>query len=194
MTNAKDIDIAWDRVGGQPQGAPTLWRTAIPDGWLVCLEGAAAGPLTFVRDPEHAWGATSTSTGGAPAEPALPPRSDRVVASPGIGIATTEAELAAFDVLKEMSGESRLAYTDTQTYFAVHLGNPMKWLVRIVFAASESWVGFCIDDDEGAALAQEHNIQLLDANFLAKVRVAIAHPDDLRPLLPLLQAALRQAR
>ncbi len=209
-SNAKpsstDKELSWERRVGSPQGAPTLWRTEIPEGWLVCLEGAVGNSLTLIRDPLHEWSSGTIDDDEAKEELAEEhvsvhlqkeeheKRSDRVIASPGIGIATTEAEIAAFDVVKALTGESRLAYTDTQTYFAIHLGNPMKWIARIAFSSRESWVGFCLDEKEGKKLAAKHNIELLPPNFLSKVRVGIAHPDDLNRLAPLLEKALQKVR
>ncbi len=84
---------------------------------------------------------------------------------------------------------SRLAYTDTESFFVVHLGSPLSWALRIAFVASnESWISFNLSPEEAQRLAP--NVRFLDPGFGGDVRAACDHPDDLRTLAPLVVAAL----
>jgi hypothetical protein len=46
---AREPRLEWDQV---KTSDPTVWRAAVPGGWLVALNGSS---LTFVPDPKHQW-------------------------------------------------------------------------------------------------------------------------------------------
>jgi len=60
-------------------------------------------------------------------------------------IETTQDELEGFEIINEVLADnipdgSRLAYTDRQKYFVVHLeSQPQKWICRLHFNAKNSW-------------------------------------------------------
>lgn len=204
-----EASLVWTKVASRTLGAPDLWRAKVPGGWLVAHPNA----LTFMPDAEHAWSASEASgetdsprhalSNNAP--PVAPTtaiktqRSDKVVASPAPGVATTEAELEAFRVVEELCtmhdaapDPSRLSYTDTESFFVVHLGSPLSWALRIAFVASDdSWVSFNLSKEEAARLAP--NVRFLEPGFGGDVRARCDHPDDLRTLAPLVVAALSAA-
>ncbi len=205
----ENASLVWTKVASRTLGAPDVWRAMVPGGWLV----AHANALAFVPDTEHAWhpGENSDDVSGprhplangaplpAPTTAQRNQRSDKVVSSPAPGVATTEAELEAFRVIEELCAmhdgapdPSRLAYTDTESFFVVHLGSPLSWALRIAFVASDdSWVSFNLPKEEAVRLAP--NVRFLDPGFGGEVRARCDHPDDLRTLAPLVVAALSAA-
>ena len=52
-----DPKLFWEKLKGD---ALTLWRTKVPGGWFVAINGNGFG-LTFYPDPDHTWDGSSLS-------------------------------------------------------------------------------------------------------------------------------------
>ena len=45
--------VKWEELKPENQQAPTLFRTRVPDGWLIASPGGAQ--MCFVPDTMHRW-------------------------------------------------------------------------------------------------------------------------------------------
>lgn len=169
-------------------------------------------------------GVTSSSTRDV-AEPVAPPPPAPAVVAPapatgnsepapgeggeagGRGIVTTQAEIAAFSILRAQFSQSALAkatvydgavrkevpleiaYKDTTIYFGVYFNKPAWWFCRLQLDGKQPWVAFNVDPAEASSLLPA-GFALLPANTLGDVRVAIKGPDDLHTLNRIAYAAM----
>lgn len=126
------------------------------------------------------------------------------------GIVTTQNELECFAIVKsqfDLSSIAResiydpslgrdvpieIAYKDTTGYFGIYFNKPSWWIMRLVVEAKTPWVGFNLDSIVGRALLPP-GVEVMNPSPWAPFRVAIAKPDDLRALSPLVAASFRKA-
>jgi len=45
--------VKWEELKPENKQAPSLFRTRVPDGWLIANAGGAQ--MCFVPDPMHRW-------------------------------------------------------------------------------------------------------------------------------------------
>lgn len=150
---------------------------------------------------------------GAPT-PSEPPASlttmapvNQGVEDPKSKIQTTELELAAFAVVRQVFNRSPYAntqifdvtaqkdvpidllYKDTTAYFGLYLNKPAWWVMRVVFSKT-SWVGFNIPMDVAAPLVPQ-DFTVLDPATFSQFRVEIKSPEDILKLNDLCNAAFK---
>ncbi len=122
-------------------------------------------------------------------------------------IVTTEAELAAYAILREQFQSSALAgariydatakkdvaieiaHKDTTGYFGVYFNKPAWWFARLQMDSKQPWVAFNIDAASAPSLLPS-GFSLLPPSAFADVRVAIRSPDDLHALNRIAFAAM----
>jgi predicted type IV restriction endonuclease len=125
-------------------------------------------------------------------------------------IVTTEAELSAFQIVKDQLLTSALAngtifdatvqkqvpielgYKDTTGYFGIYFNKPGWWVLRLNLDGKAQWVGFNIKPEKVAELLPT-GFSLLPGTGLAEVRVSIKGPNDLHALNRLIFATMAQA-
>jgi hypothetical protein len=154
------------------------------------------------------------SPSASPASPAG--SSPAVVSVPSDGeggggklIVTTQAELAAFAVLREQFQSSaianqkifdasakkdapiEIAYKDTTAYFGVYFNKPAWWFARIQLDSKQPWVAFNVELALAPSLLPA-GFSLLPAIAFGDVRVGIKGPDDLHALNRIAYAAMQR--
>lgn len=53
--------LEWERLTG-PESWSSIWRAAVPGGWLVLASHVEGTGITFMPDPAHRWTITSLPT------------------------------------------------------------------------------------------------------------------------------------
>lgn len=125
------------------------------------------------------------------------------------GIETTERELQAFAIVKDLFEKSSyittlvhdaatrkqvplvLSYKDTTGYFGIFFNKPSWWIMRLCIEGRKNWVGFNIDEETGVPLIPE-GMTHLDAHPYASFRIQINSPEDLDKLQGLILATFEK--
>lgn len=167
--------------------------------------------------------AASTSTPSAKPNQELPPVSaENQPATPPMDllptgldveqtsrIITTERELQAFAIIKDIIAQSPLSaamicdppgtrkevpaeisYKDTTAYFGVYLNKPGWWFVRIVLEAKTNWIGFDMVPEAASAFLPQGTTVLPPSAF-SRFRISIQNPEDILQYKDLIIAAAR---
>ncbi len=123
-------------------------------------------------------------------------------------IITTEEELHAFRCLQKIWESSELCtmeifdasikkrvpavldYKDTTGYFGVYINKPSWWVVRVVFGAKQSWIGFNVDESLVRNLVPA-GVDILSPSPWAPFRVRISGPEDIERLSDIFIATIK---
>ncbi len=124
------------------------------------------------------------------------------------GVVTTEGELAAFAVIKEVlehegvvAGEIYdpsarrhvpidLAWTDTTAYFCCYLNKPSWWFARLFIDARQPWVGLPLDPATLRALVPAGK-DVIEGHAFATAGVRLTAEVTIKSLAPLFIEAAR---
>lgn len=124
-------------------------------------------------------------------------------------IVTTQAELAAFAILRSQFQNSAIGgalifdgaarkevpievtYKDTTVYFGVYFNKPAWWFARLQLDSKQPWIAFNVAPSAAPALLPP-GFTLLPPTAFGEVRVAIRGPDDLHALNRIAFAAMQQ--
>lgn len=125
------------------------------------------------------------------------------------GIETTERELRAFEIVKELfekwersggtifDGATRkaipleISYKDTTGYFGIYFNKPSWWVMRVCIAGRKNWAGFNVSDEIGTPLIPQDMVRL-EPHPYSDFRVQIADPEDLYRLQAIVTAAFEK--
>lgn len=128
----------------------------------------------------------------------------------GRSVVTTEEELAAFAILKNLFDESpfskltifdpsakkdvpiEISYKDTTVYFNVYFNKPSWWCLRLSLESKIKWIGFDLERDQIKDLLPPSYEGLSPISF-AKFRVKLNKIEDLKGLELLIHAAFEKA-
>lgn len=202
------IDGMYD--GRVTAGVVDRFRPIVKNALQVVLRDVVRRSVAALDEGVTAAEPVDAPVSAAPAPSPTPPTPAAATVEAGEasrGIVTTEAELAAFAILRDQFASSaiasskiydatakkdvaiEIAHKDTTGYFGVYFNKPAWWFARVQMDSKQPWIAFNIDAASAPALLPP-GFSLLPPSAFAEVRIAIKGADDLHALNRIAFAAM----